>query len=108
MGSGDLLREPFVAAFRSMALIALHRLYQRTCKTCGYRWTVTRAQKQSAVRAPWLQPGPQRLSSSMASEEAFVEAQEEQIQPLRECAKCGSVEISERPITKRHPADPPN
>jgi hypothetical protein len=44
----------------------------------------------------------------MASEEAFVEAQEEQIEPLGECAKCGGVEFSERPITKRHPADPPN
>jgi hypothetical protein len=44
----------------------------------------------------------------MAGEEAFVEAQEEQMEPLRECAKCGGVAFSERPVTKRHPADPPD
>jgi hypothetical protein len=44
----------------------------------------------------------------MTSEQASVDAQGEQIEPLRECAKCGSVRFSERPVTKRHPADPPD
>jgi predicted nucleic-acid-binding Zn-ribbon protein len=87
-----------------MALIALHRLYQRTCEDCGYRWTVTRAQKQRTVGAP-MRTG---RFSYMANEQASVEAQGEQIEPLRECAKCGSVRFSERPVTKRHPADPPD
>ena len=33
-----------------MALVALHRLYQRTCRDCSYHWTVTRAQKQKSMR----------------------------------------------------------
>jgi hypothetical protein len=90
-----------------VALIALHRLYQRTCEDCGYRWTVTRAQKQRTVRAP-VRVSTRRLSSSMATHEASVGAQEELIQPLKECAKFRGLRYSERPVTKRHPAELPD
>jgi hypothetical protein len=95
------LRRSFVAAFRTMALVALHRLYQRTCRDCGYRWTVTRAQKQISVRQPVF-----RQRGVENAREALVETRERLIDPLRECARCGGIRFSERPVTKRRPADP--
>ena len=58
-----------------MALVALHRLYQRTCKDCGYHWTVTRAQKQKTVRL--LNPRSHVLQTG----ETFVQGQE--VEPFR-------------------------
>src|SRR6202034_3823539 len=69
-----------------MRVIALHRLYQRTCKKCGYHWTVTRAQAQLTVRQPYP-----RMRVRPATREALVEAQVEQVEQFRECAKCGGV-----------------
>jgi hypothetical protein len=85
-----------------MALVALHRIYQRTCRDCGYRWTVTRAQKQERVRQPVL-----RQRGVENPREAMVESREAVMDPLSECARCGGVRFSERPVTKRRPADPP-
>ena len=85
-----------------MALVALHRLYQRTCRDCSYHWTVTRAQKQKSMRQSVL-----RQRGSENPREALVATWEPVMDPLRECAKCGGVRSSERPVTKRHPADPP-
>jgi hypothetical protein len=92
-------------------LIALHRLYQRTCKECGYRWTLTRAQVQlrnSAGTFSRLNKLPTYASSSDAT--GALRAQEEArarlIDRYRTCARCGTDVFSERPITKRHPADP--
>jgi hypothetical protein len=67
-----------------MALVALHRLYQRTWQDCGSHWTVTRAQKQISVRQPVL-----RQRGIENARGALVETRERQIDPLRECAKCG-------------------
>jgi hypothetical protein len=39
--------------------------------------------------------------------EAIVVRQEGVMDPLKECAKCGGARFSDRPITKRRPADPP-
>jgi hypothetical protein len=86
-----------------MKIIALHRLYQRTCKDCGYRWTVTRAQAQLTVRAPHFGRGAFAVQADEAAEEAQVEL----VEQFRICAKCGVDFFSERPVTKRHPADPP-
>jgi hypothetical protein len=83
-------------------VVALHRLYQRTCKNCGYHWTVTREQAQLTVR----QPLP-RVRGGRATREALVEAQGELVEAFRKCAKSGSDRFSERPVTKRRPADPP-
>jgi len=88
-----------VAGFLTVALVALHRLYQRTCKDCGYHWTVTRAQKQKTVRL--LNPRSHVLQTG----ETFVQGQE--VEPFRECAKCGGIRFSEQPVTKRRLADPP-
>ena len=85
-----------------VAIVALHRLYQRTCKSCGYHWTVTRAQKQMMVRQP-----PLRVRARSARRLYLVEAQMRIVKQFRDCAKCGGVRLSERPVTKRHPADPP-
>jgi predicted nucleic-acid-binding Zn-ribbon protein len=82
-------------------VIALHRLYQRTCKHCGYHWTVTRAQAQLTVR----QPMDRRMR--VRAREAAVGAQLELVEAFRRCAKCGGNRFSERPVTKRRPADPP-
>lgn len=84
-----------------MALVALHRLYQRTCRDCGYHWIVTRAQKQKRGRQPTL-----RQRGVENPQEALAVIREGMIDPLKECASCGSVRYSERPITKRAPADP--
>jgi predicted nucleic-acid-binding Zn-ribbon protein len=84
-------------------IIALHKLYQRTCKDCGYHWTVTRAQATLAVREPRFGRGA--FVSSVDS--ADVDAQVEQVEQFRICAKCGVDFFSERPVTKRHPADAP-
>jgi hypothetical protein len=85
-----------------MALVALHRLYQRSCRDCGYHWTVTRAQKQKRIRQPVL-----RQRGVENAREAFVEIREPVMDSLMECAKCGGVRFFERPVTKRRPADPP-
>jgi hypothetical protein len=61
---------PLVAGFLTVALVALHRLYQRTCKDCGYHWTVTRAQKQKTVSL--LNPRSHVLQTG----ETFVQGQE--------------------------------
>jgi hypothetical protein len=105
-----------------MRVIALHRLYQRTCKGCGYHWTVTRAQAQLVVRRSSIGRGafgggpggvsgiPQDSSyidNAIEASEATEKAQLELIEQFRTCAKCGSDVSSERPITKRHPADRP-
>ena len=90
---------PLVAGFLTVALVALHRLYQRNCKDCGYHWTVTRAQKQKTVRL--LNPRSHLLQTG----ETFVQGQK--VEPFRESAKCGGIRFSERPVTKRRPADPP-
>jgi hypothetical protein len=82
-----------------MALVALHRLYQRTCQHCGYHWTVTRAQKQKVVRV--LNPH----STLLQTGETLVHGQD--VEPFRECAECGGFRYTERPVTKRRPADPP-
>jgi predicted nucleic-acid-binding Zn-ribbon protein len=90
-----------------MRIIALHRLYQRTCKDCGYHWTVTRAQARIKVRAPSLGlRGPLTAGSSMQAIEAAEEGQIELREQFRRCPKCGVDLFSERPVTKRHPADP--
>ena len=77
-----------------MAIVALHRLYQRTCRDCGYRWTVTRGQANQRPSAG--------ISTTRGenAREALVETRERLIDPLRECAKCGGIRFSERPITK--------
>jgi hypothetical protein len=85
-----------------MALVALHRLYQRTCRDCGYHWTVTRPQKQNQMHQPVF-----RQRGVENPREHVVETPEQVIDPLRECAKCGGVRFSERAVTKRRPADPP-
>jgi hypothetical protein len=85
-----------------VALIALHRLYQRTCRDCGYHWTVTRKEKQRRLRQPAL-----RRRGVENPREALVETRERLTDPLRECAECESVRFSERPVTKRRPVDPP-
>jgi predicted nucleic-acid-binding Zn-ribbon protein len=88
--------------------IALHRLYQRTCKDCGYHWTVTRAQARIKVTAPSLGlRGPLTAGVSRQDIEAAEDAQIELREQFRRCPKCGVDFFSERPVTKRHPADSP-
>jgi hypothetical protein len=77
---------PLVAGFRCMALVALHRLCQRTCLDCGYHWTVTRRQEQMRVRQPVL-----RQRGVENSRGAFVVRQEGVMDPRKECAECGGV-----------------
>lgn len=93
-----------------MKLIALHRLYQRTCTGCGYHWTVTRAQSQLKVKPP--HPIVQRglrgpIGMVIEADEAAKQAQVELVEQFKRCAKCGADDFIERPVTKRHPADRP-
>ena len=101
-----------------MKVIALHRLYQRTCKDCGYHWTVTRAQAQLMVQRPRIPRGAVRgtggrgvgqsyIGDVIQAGEAAEQAQVELVEQFRQCAKCGADRFSQRPVTKRHPADPP-
>ena len=101
-----------VAGFRTMALVALHRLYQRTCRDCGYHWTVTRAQKQKRMRQPVL-----RQRGVENPREALVATREPVMDSLRECAKCGvfgspngqsrsAVQLTPRSNRTYHPTTP--
>jgi hypothetical protein len=54
----------------------------------------------------WSEQG-MYIDTAMQTNEADEEAQVELAEQFRRCAKCGTDSFSERPITKRHPADPP-
>lgn len=92
----------------------LHRFYERTCSACGYRWTVPRWQLK--VKRIRVRLGPANLGQgnlqSPAMDEAIEaadearDAQRDRIEQLGRCAKCGSKQFSERPVTRSHPADP--
>ena len=83
-----------------------HRLYQRTYRDCGYNWTVTRAQAQLRPNKLRLYPSAAGVAAIQAAE-AAMDSRLELIEQFHKCAKCGSELFSERPVTKRHPADPP-
>jgi hypothetical protein len=47
------------------------------------------------------------IESGIEANQAADEAQLELIEQFRKCDKCGCDRFSERPVTKKHPADPP-
>ena len=81
-GSDTLL----VAGFRTMALVALHRLYQRTCRDCGYHWTVTRAQKQKRMRQPVLRQRGVRTSRSLGGYSGASDGPAQGMRQMRGCS----------------------
>ena len=107
-----------------MLVIALHRRYQRTCKSCGAHWILKRSQAQFAAKPPGrrLQPGAiqgpyiggfdvgalnsANIDSSFSAADSFVEGRAEIADQFKACPKCGSDLYTQRPVTKRHPADP--
>jgi hypothetical protein len=54
--------------------------------------------------------GPQDefIESGIQAREAAMEAQLELVQQFRTCSKCAGDRFSERPVTKKHPADAPD
>jgi hypothetical protein len=86
-------------------------------KNCGYHWTVTRAEARLNIHHPpeIAHGNPFRGGGSLVPQGDYMDsgfqdadqAEIEAIEQLRTCAKCSSERFSQRPITKWHPADPP-
>jgi len=98
-------------------ILALHRTYERSCTACGETWLLSRRQAQFRP-SPWaggFNPGragglgteSPLADSSMTAGSAAMEAELDVADSLRRCPACGSYRFSERPVTRRHPADPP-
>lgn len=89
-----------------MPIVALHRSYERTCRSCGYTWTVARRQAQLHVtRSPSASRpcGPQTdyLENAIERAEADEAAQVALAQPFRRCARCGLDDFDQRPARRR-------
>jgi hypothetical protein len=93
-------------------IFALHRLYERKCRDCGYVWTVPRANAAVQLHPP---PGMTIARSAwtsysgdgVGSVEADYNSRDELLEAIRRCPKCGVDNSSIRAITRRHPASPP-
>ncbi|MDA8297800.1 MAG: hypothetical protein M0004_14670 [Actinomycetota bacterium] len=89
-----------------MLIIALHRSYERTCRSCGYTWTVTRRQAQLHVtrsRAAARVRGSQNYYVENAIEAAAADetAQVERAEQFRRCARCGLDDFEQRRLRRR-------
>lgn len=89
-----------------MLIVALHRAYERTCRSCGYTWTVTRRQAQLHVtrsRSASRPGGPQTyyLENAIEGAEADEAGQVALAEQFRRCARCGLDEFDQRPARRR-------
>jgi ribosomal protein L37E len=92
-------------------VLAFHRNYERTCANCGYKWVLTRKEAQfmprphtGGLRAPG---GPQYYADDAVNVfEHDVDQQDELAEQFKRCARCGMTSYQQRPVTRRHPADP--
>lgn len=97
-----------------MRILALHRRYERTCDECGYHWPITRREAQFRVNTTSVRLSATRgLSFRAGSGQSAawlgnVESQSGVSAALHRCARCGGEHCSDRPITRRRPATPPD
>ncbi len=94
-----------------MLVLALHRYYERTCTNCGYKWVLTRKEAQFMAR-PNIRGlrggGPQRyyIDNAVSTFDQDVGQQDALAEQFKRCARCGMTNYHQRPVTRRHPADP--
>jgi hypothetical protein len=89
-----------------MSPFLLHREYERTCNSCGYKWVVSREEAElrppsishvearGAVFAVRVEPGAEAIGDMETDEDSRLEAYEE----TRRCPSCGVDDFTERPI----------
>jgi rubredoxin len=88
-------------------LMHLHRQYERRCRSCGYVWTVSRAEASihkpnlgSAMRDTEGEGIVEGSGARIDDAEAEFESELESYDAIRQCPQCGLDDFEETAVKK--------